>query len=69
MAELSPAAQAVLGAATDAWLDADDDIPALVAVAALCALADQAGSAKHWHVNELRAIAAELHRESTRQED
>jgi hypothetical protein len=24
------------------------------------ALADQAGSAKHWHVNEIRAIAAEL---------
>ena len=24
------------------------------------ALAEQAGSAKHWHVNELRAIAAEL---------
>ena len=29
--------------------------------AAVCeALADQAGSAKHWHVNELQAIAAAL---------
>lgn len=28
--------------------------------AALRALADQAGSAKHWHVNEIRSIAAEL---------
>jgi hypothetical protein len=28
--------------------------------AAIRALADQAGSAKHWHVDQLRAIAAEL---------
>ena len=33
MAELSPAAQAVLDAATERWLDVDDDIPAQVAVA------------------------------------
>ena len=41
MAELSPAAQAVLDAATERWLDVDDDIPAQVAVAALRAAADQ----------------------------
>ena len=46
MAELSPAAQTVLDAATERWLDVDDDIPAqeenakLVA-AALRAAADQ----------------------------
>jgi hypothetical protein len=41
MAELSPAAQAVLDAATERWLDVDDDIPAQVAAAALRAAADQ----------------------------
>jgi len=39
MTELSPAAQAVLDAATERWLDVDDDIPAQVAIAALCAAA------------------------------
>ena len=38
---LSPAAQAVLDAASRKWLDVDDDIPAQVAVAALRAAADQ----------------------------
>lgn len=38
---LSPAAQAVLDAATNRWLDVDDDIPSQVAAAALRAAADQ----------------------------
>ena len=41
MSELSPQAQAVLDAATERWLDVDDDIPAQVAAAALRAAADQ----------------------------
>ena len=40
MAELSPAAKAVLDAAEARWLDVDDDIPAQVAIAALRAAAD-----------------------------
>ena len=57
---LSPAAQAVWAAYLD-HSEMDEtpaDLPALAA--ALRALADQAGSAKHWHVNEIRSIAAEL---------
>lgn len=62
---LSPAAQAVLDAATERWLDVDDDIPAQVAAAALRAAADQVvpgdGSRR---ANEIRfeflAIVAEL---------
>ena len=72
---LSPAAQAVLKAADDTWLDVDDDIPAQVAAAALRALADRlqikeplgetdadAGvcAAHHAIRAEIRAIAAEL---------
>ena len=38
---LSPAAQAILDAATSRWLDVDDDIPSQVAAAALRAAADQ----------------------------
>ena len=76
MAELSPAAQAVLDAATERWLDVDDDIPAQVAVAALRAAADQlaqvpivigeplkgniAKDAAVVHVADLFAIATEL---------
>jgi hypothetical protein len=60
MADLSPAAQAVL----TAWLGSEKGARMLgdpcCLAAALRALADQAGSAKHWHVNEIRAIAAEL---------
>ena len=41
MTDLSPAAQAVLDAASNRWLDVDDDIPAQVAAAALRAAADQ----------------------------
>ena len=73
---LSPAAQAVLDAATERWLDVDDDIPAQVAVAALRAAADQlaqvpivigeplkgniAKDAAVVHVADLFAIATEL---------
>ena len=41
MADLSPAARAVLYDAHNRWLDVDDDIPAQVAAAALRATADQ----------------------------
>ncbi len=40
MSELSPAAQAVLDAASNRWLDVDDDIPAQVASATLRAIAE-----------------------------
>jgi hypothetical protein len=39
--DLSPAAQAVLDAASNKWLDVDDDIPAQVAAAALRAAANE----------------------------
>ncbi len=39
MADLSPAAQAILDAAHNRWLNVDDDIPAQVAAAALRAVA------------------------------
>lgn len=76
MTELSPQAQAVLDAATERWLDVDDDIPAQVAVAALRAAAVQlaqvpsvigeplrgniAKDAAVVHVADLFAIATEL---------
>ena len=41
MTDLSPAAQAVLDAASNKWLDVDDDIPAQVAAAALRAAANE----------------------------
>jgi hypothetical protein len=41
LTNLSPAAQAVLDAAHNKWLDVDDDIPAQVTAAALRAAADQ----------------------------
>jgi hypothetical protein len=53
---LSPAAQAVLDAAYA--LPLKNGQPSIAA--AIHVLADQAGSAKHWHVDQLRAIAAEL---------
>ncbi len=60
MTNLSPVAQAVL----DGWSASEGGVYLLGDPerlgAALRALADQAGSAKHWHVNEIRAIAAEL---------
>jgi len=62
---LSPAAQAVLDAATERWLDVDDDIPAQVTAAALRAAADQVVPVPE-HLLEfgirkqLLAIAAEL---------
>lgn len=40
MTDLSTACAAVLDAATERWLDVDDDIPAQVAAAALRAAAD-----------------------------
>ena len=66
MAELSPAAQAVLDAATERWLDVDDDIPAQVAAAALRAAADQiepddgVSTEVRQVLNKLLAIADEL---------
>ncbi len=52
MAELSPAAQAVLDAAFGRWMeidDIDDDIPGKIAVAALRAAADRARRGpEHW---------------------
>ena len=69
---LSPAAQAVLDAATERWLDVDDDIPAQVAAAALRAAADQVvplhacslgstrGTTRLGVRQKLIAIAAEL---------
>jgi len=38
---LSPAAQAVLDAVNRRWPEIDDDIPAQIAAAAICAAADQ----------------------------
>lgn len=72
MAEPLSPAQAVLAAATQALYGlAPDDIPnvaariASVIAPAVRALADQAGSAKHWHVDQLRSIAAELEGNAT----
>lgn len=57
---LSPTAQAVLDAVI-AELDWDARYHShSAAAAAIRALADQAGSAKHWHADDLRTIAAEL---------
>ena len=65
MTNLSPAAQAVLDAFLNGYICNPGCNVAFEAdrngiAAAIRALADQAGSAKHWHVNEIRAIAAEL---------
>lgn len=65
MTQLSPAAQAVLDAfyvSSDGHYENGLWTPhtSEQIAAALRALADQAGSAKHWHVNEIRTIAAEL---------
>ena len=65
MTELSPVAQAVKDAVLALYSDEKVhefgwQLDAPTVSAALRALADQAGSAKHWHVNELFAIAAEL---------
>ncbi len=70
MTELSPAAQAVLDAASNRWLDVDDDIPAQVAAAALRTAAQTLAyeihcSGEGWYelvidANDLYAIAAEL---------
>jgi hypothetical protein len=75
MTDLSPAAQAVLDAAHNRWLDVDDDIPAQVAAAALRAAADQVLAAQwegriepdtahslgiNWTRDALLAIADEL---------
>lgn len=53
---LSPAAQKVRDAVREICPAPADEI----AAAAIHALADQAGSAKHWHVDQLGAIAGEL---------
>lgn len=55
---LSPAADAVEDAAYKAWITKDDSRS--IAISTLLALADQAGSMKHWHVDQIRSIAAEL---------
>jgi len=52
---LSPAADAVEDAAYKAWIAQDDSRS--IAISTLRALADQA---EHWHVDQLRTIAAEL---------
>jgi hypothetical protein len=64
---LSPAAQAVLTKLTQHEYGLDPaDVPqeaarmARLAGITTRALADQAGSAKHWHVNQLHELAAEL---------
>lgn len=59
MPDFSPAARAV-------WDAFNQDEPGVFVdygdclAAALRALAEQAGSMKHWHVDQIRAIAAEL---------
>jgi len=55
---LSPAADAVEDAAYKAWIAQDDSRS--IAISTLRALADQAGSMKHWHIDQIRSIAAEL---------
>ena len=55
---LSPAADAVEAAAYNAWVTTDDSRS--IAISTLLALAEQAGSMRHWHVDQIRAIADEL---------
>jgi hypothetical protein len=55
MAKLSPAAQALANAVDDEWSSNKAR-----AADVLYWLADLAGSTKHWHVDQIRAIAAEL---------
>jgi len=60
--ELSPA-QAILDAQTDALSDFRNYGPNYEArglAAAIRSLVKQAGSTKHWHIDQLNAIAAEL---------
>lgn len=61
MTQLSPAAEAIWQAFNDVAerVGVFEDYGDALA-AALRALADQAESQKHWHVNEIRAIAREL---------
>ena len=56
--KLSPVAEAIEDAAYAAWVIKDDSRS--IAISTLRALADQAGSMKHWHVDQIRSIAAEL---------
>ena len=60
---LSPAAQSIVKAFDD-WYEQlgpfDDNWQEQCVGKALEALAGQAGSTKHWHVDQLRALAAEL---------
>jgi hypothetical protein len=64
MSELSPAAQAVLDAASNRWIDVDDDIPAQVAAATLCAAAEHCkcddGKGYWIYRPNILAIASEL---------
>jgi hypothetical protein len=62
MTKLSPA-QKILNAANGAssWGPDDclNDAP-FIAIALLRALVEQAGSSKHWHIDQLNAMATEL---------
>jgi hypothetical protein len=60
--KISPA-QAILDAQTDALSDFGNFGPNYEArglAAAIRSLVGQAGSTKHWHIDQLNAIAAEL---------
>jgi hypothetical protein len=60
--KLSPA-QVILDAQTDALSDFGNFRPNYEArglAAAIRALVEQAGSTKHWHIDQLNVIAAEL---------
>ena len=54
MTDLSPAADAVEAAAYKAWVTKDDSRS--IAISTLRALADQAGSMKHWHVDQILSL-------------
>jgi len=56
--KLSPVAEAIEDAAYAAWVIKDDSRS--IAISTLRALADQAGSMKHWHIDQIPSIAAEL---------
>lgn len=63
MTDLSPAARAIVAAFNDRHElcgPFDGNWQELCLAAALRELADLAGSTKHWHVDQIRAIAAEL---------
>lgn len=57
---LSPAARAMMDAFLANWEDEPRQQDRRCLAAAIRALADQAGSAKHWHVNQLLELADEL---------